>query len=480
MFEMTLPDPGEGLLEAEVVSWLVGVGDTVEVNDIVVEIETAKSLVELPAPVAGVVAELLVDEGAVVAVGSVIARFDDGSDAGSAALDGRKGSPGQVEAQPSAEGEPSTEPVAVESGSGSVLVGYGTSAAPVSRRARKGVVAQPVPETDQVAESYALDETPGHRTEEVHAAQANEAEASEPPLPRPEEGRRSTQLDPVGRPLAKPAVRRLARDLGIDLATVAGTGAGGTITPTDVAQAAAGEASGRKGPSRIPLRGIRRQMLQSMQASLQVPQASVWMDVDVTNTVELIEQLKTRREFAGLRISPIIVLAKAVCLAMQRHPEVNSSLDLERQEIVVNPDVNLGIAAATQRGLVVPNIKRANAMNLLELAQASNELVAKVREGRITPADAANGTFTITNVGVFGVEGGTPILNPNESAILLLGTFNRRPWVVGEGADERLEIRSVAKLTLTIDHRVLDGEQASRFLSDVATILADPGLSLLF
>jgi len=275
-------------------------------------------------------------------------------------------------------------------------------------------------------------------------------------------------------------VRRLARDLGIDLAMIAGTGPNGAITPTDVAQAAAGEASGRRGPTRIPLRGVRRQMLQSMQASLQVPQASVWMDVDVTNTVELIEQLKGRREFAGLRISPIIVLAKAVCLAMARHPEVNSSLDLDRQEIVVSPDVNLGIAAATQRGLVVPNIKSAQDMNLLELAQALNDLVTKVREGRITPADAAHGTFTITNVGVFGVEGGTPILNPNESAILLLGTFNRRPWVVGSGEDERLEIRTIAKLTLTIDHRVLDGEQASRFLADVATILADPGLSLLF
>ena len=254
----------------------------------------------------------------------------------------------------------------------------------------------------------------------------------------------------------------------------------GSITPTDVAQAAAGEAGGRRGVTRIPLRGVRRQMVSSMTASLQIPQASVWMDVDVTHTVELIEQLKGRREFAGMRISPILVLAKAVCLAMQRHPEVNSSLDLERGEIVVNPDVNLGIAAATQRGLVVPNIKRANELNLVALAQALNDLVAKVREGKITPADAANGTFTITNVGVFGVEGGTPILNQGESAILLLGTFNRRPWVIGEGEDERIVVRSVAKLTLSIDHRVLDGEQASRFLADVATILEDPSLALMF
>lgn len=180
-------------------------------------------------------------------------------------------------------------------------------------------------------------------------------------------------------------------------------------------------------------------MVQSMTASLQIPQASVWMDVDVTHTVELIEQLKTRREFASMRISPILVLAKAVCLAMQRHPEVNSSLDLERGEIVVNPDVNLGIAAATQRGLVVPNIKRANELNLVELAQALNDLVAKVREGKITPADAAQGTFTITNVGVFGVEGGTPILNPGSrrSCCSARSTAGRGWWARGGRARRR-------------------------------------------
>lgn len=467
MFEMKLPDPGEGLQEAEVVTWLVQPGDEVVVNQVVVEIETAKSLVELPAPVAGTIAELLAAEGDVLPIGSVIARIDDGS--------ATTAPPGERDGE---------EPEASE-GSGSILVGYGTSAAPVARRARKGGVVTPGPQTDQVHESYGLGDTPGHRTEGDHRVNVIEHEPLEPPLPRPEAGRvqRATGLaptDPSGRPLAKPAVRRLARDLGLDLSTVAGTGPNGSISPMDVAQAAVGEASGRRGPTRIPVRGVRRQMLQAMQASLQVPQSSVWMDVDVTKTVELIEQLKDRREFAGLRISPIVVLAKAVCLAMERHPEVNSSLDLERQEIIVNPDVNLGIAAATQRGLVVPNIKRANEMNLLELAQALNALVTKVREGQITPADASHGTFTITNVGVFGVEGGTPILNPHESAILLLGTFNRKPWVVGEGADERLEIRSVAKLTLTIDHRVLDGEQASRFLGDVAAILTDPGLSLLF
>lgn len=220
--------------------------------------------------------------------------------------------------------------------------------------------------------------------------------------------------------------------------------------------------------------------MQSMVASVAVPQASLWLDVDVTETVALIESLKERREFAGLRISPILVLAKAVCLAIARHPEVNASIDLDREEIVVTSDVNLGIAAATARGLVVPNIKRANELNLIQLAEALNRMVGAARDGKITPADFAHGTFTITNVGIFGIEGGTPILNPGESAILCLGTIARRPWVVGSGDDERIEPRSVCTLTLTIDHRVLDGERGSRFLADVATILGDPALSMLF
>ncbi|MDN5571179.1 MAG: 2-oxo acid dehydrogenase subunit E2, partial [Propionibacteriaceae bacterium] len=442
-------------------------GDAVKVNDVVVEVETAKSIVELPSPFDGVVGELRCAAGDIVEVGSVIMTvLAPGEDP--AAVD----APAAVEA-------PET------SGSGAMLVGYGARSGAVSRRPRKGVAAPPAgPQTEQVNDSYSLDETPAHKVDEVYATSPIDDEPAPPPLPGPADGgAERTALaptDPVGRPLAKPAVRRLARDLGLDLVGVAGTGPDGSITPGDVAQAAAGEAGGRRPITRIPLRGVRRQMVQSMTASLQIPQASVWMDVDVTHTVELIEHLRNRREFAGLRISPILVLAKAVCLAMQRHPEVNATLDLERGEIVVRPDVNLGIAAATQRGLVVPNIKRANELNLVELAQALNDMVATVREGRISPADAADGTFTITNVGVFGVEGGTPILNPGESAILLLGTFNRRPWVVGEGEDERMVVRTVAKLTLSIDHRVLDGEQASRFLADVATILADPSLALMF
>lgn len=449
MFTVTLPDPGEGLLEAEITRWLVTVGQTVAVNDPLVEIETAKSLVELPSPYAGVVTELLVAEGQTVAVGSPIMTI---------------GSPDAA--------EPAPEPQAL-------LVGYGAAATSLVRRPRKGAVAHTGPQGDQVHESYSTVAPVSRPIDHVSPLHPSEDEAGERPLPHPGTVRDVGGAD-EGRPMATPVVRRLARDLGVDLSRVAGSGPGGQVMPADVA-GAVGSGSGRgQATTRIPLRGVRRAMQQSMSASVETPQASIWLDVDVTETVNLVTALKERREFAALRLSPILVLAKAVCLAIARHPEMNSTLMLDRDEIVVHPDVNLGIAAATQRGLVVPNIKRAQELNLVELATALNELVAKAREGRITPADCAGGTFSITNVGVFGVEGGTPILNTGESAILCLGAINRRPWVVGTGDDERVVPRSVATLALTIDHRVLDGEQGSRFLADVATIMGDPGLALLF
>jgi pyruvate dehydrogenase E2 component (dihydrolipoamide acetyltransferase) len=230
----------------------------------------------------------------------------------------------------------------------------------------------------------------------------------------------------------------------------------------------------------VGLRGIRREMFKAMTASLNVPQATAFSEVDVTGTMELIEILRGRREFAGLRVSPLLVFAKAACLAIARNPEINSSFDDVTEEIVLHGDVNLGIAAATPRGLVVPNIKRADRMNLLQLAQSLNEMVAVAKQGRVQPGDLSLGTFTITNVGVFGVDGGTPIMNPGEAAIMCLGTVRRKPWVMGTGEDERIEIRSVCTVSLTFDHRLVDGEMGSRFLADVATIMADPGLSLLF
>lgn len=510
MYEFKLPDPGEGLLEAEIVSWRVAVGDDVAVNDILLEIETAKSLVELPSPYAGVVAELLVAEGDTVDVGTPIIRIADragepdrvgepdrsreaAQQAG--AVDSPRpapgggapsGSPDEPSAGPRAPepadgGEPLTGPVeqgtAPTSDSGSMLVGYGAKAGAISRRPRKATQAVAIPATDQVHESYDTANPVSRHTDDVTPSARVAASASGQRLPTP--GRPPASADTGRPPLAKPPVRRIARDLGVDLSQVTGTGPSGTITAEDVLAAAQGrQPSG--GDRRVRLRGIRREMFRSMTASLNVPQATAFVEADVTGTIELIEILKHRREFAGLRISPLLVFAKAACLAIARNPEINSSFDAATEEIVLHGDVNLGIAAATPRGLVVPNIKRANRMNLLELTQALNEMVAVAKQGRVQPGDLALGTFTITNVGVFGVDGGTPILNPNEAAIMCLGTIKRKPWVVGTGEDERIEPRSVCTVSLTFDHRLVDGEIGSKFLSDVATIMADPGLSLLY
>jgi len=489
-----LPDVAEGLVEAEIVTWHVAPGDVVAVNDVLVDIETAKSVVELPSPYAGVVGRLLVAEGDIVPVGAPIAEIADAADAPApveavAAPAPEPASPVATGTAPAPTAATASEPAA----SGAVLVGYGTGAAAVSRRGRRGgVPAGPSEHAEHVNRPYDTGRPVPRGIDEVSASGPANGSATPPPLPDPGEPVAPAASEPGSR--AKPQVRRLARDLGIDLARVAGSGPDGAVTALDVARAAAGpasapaaEASGLGGGAgrpggvrRIPLRGVRRQMVQSMVESVKAPQASMWLEVDVTETVRLLEALKGRREFAGLRISPILIIARAVCLALGRNPEVNGSIDLDRGEIVVPDDVNLGIAAATARGLVVPNIKAANRLNLVQLAQALNGLVNAAREGTISPADCTGGTFTITNVGVFGIDGGTPILVPGESAVLCLGAFHRRPAVVGTGADEHIETRSVATLTLTIDHRVLDGESGAKFLGDVAQILREPGLALLF
>jgi pyruvate dehydrogenase E2 component (dihydrolipoamide acetyltransferase) len=474
MHEFTLPDPGEGLLEADIVRWLVAVGDTVAVNDILVEIETAKSLVELPSPFAGVVAELLVAEGATVEVGAPIIRIADAGEPIEA-----PGEPAQPLVEPA---PPLVEPVeppalrdasivpheapqgassadrplrsdpvrnepdrVTQGPSDAILVGYGAKQGSVHRRARKG-------------------------SAEVTTPTPSAAPAPVAPAP----------ADAPSAPRAKPPVRRVARDLGIDLATVTPTGQDGTITAEDVLAAAGVAASGTPGERRIPLRGVRREMFRTMTASLSVPQATAFLEVDVTATMELIETLKRRRDFTGLRISPLVVFAKAACLAIERVPEINSSYDERTDEVVLHEDVNLGIAAATPRGLLVPNIKGANQLNLLELTRAMNDLVPLAKEGKVPPSAMAGGTFSITNVGVFGVDGGTPIPNSGEAAIMCLGTIRRKPWVVGTGETERIEPRSVCTVTITFDHRLVDGEMGSKFLADVSTIMSDPALALLF
>jgi 2-oxoisovalerate dehydrogenase E2 component (dihydrolipoyl transacylase) len=476
-----LPDPGEGLVEADIVTWRVAVGNEVKINDILVEVETSKSLVELPSPYAGTVTELLVNEGDTVEVGAPIISIDDG--VADAAPEAAAGS-----------GEDAQVPN---------LVGYGARSGTVKRRPRRGAGDGPVEAHDQVADTFSVHAPVSRRTDDREPLQSERDAPSGAPLPGP--GEAAPALTPTGGAvLAKPPVRKLAKDLGIDLASLVGSGPGGVIIRDDVMQASGrtraepfeevttapaeaeipaepAEAGVPREDIRIPIKGVRKSTADAMvRSAFTAPHVSVWMDCDVSATMELVERLKARREFADLRISPLLIIAKAVCLALGRTPELNSFWDEQASEIVHKSSVNLGIAAATPRGLLVPNIKGAESLSLAQLAGAINRVVATAREGRTQPADMAGGTFTITNIGVFGVDAGTPILNPGESGILCFGQISRRPWVVGSGAEERIEPRWVITLSLSFDHRLADGAQGSTFLADVAAILNDPALALLF
>jgi pyruvate dehydrogenase E2 component (dihydrolipoamide acetyltransferase) len=299
------------------------------------------------------------------------------------------------------------------------------------------------------------------------------------------------------RPRAKPPVRKLARDLGIDLRLVPPTGPDGVVTRADVEQAAAprpvpqvvqppfavpapgagvGEGAGPR-QTRIPVKGVRRATAAAMVASaFTAPHVTEWVQVDVTRTVRLAERLRADRAFDGVKVSPLLLVAKAVLLAARRHPGVNASWDEAAGEIVVHHYVNLGVAVSTPRGLVVPNIKDADRLALPELARALAELTVTAREGRATPADQAGGTFTITNVGVFGVDAGTPIINPGEAGILAVGQIRDLPWV----HRGKVRPRKVTTLALSFDHRLVDGDLGSRFLADVAAVLHDPATALLW
>ncbi|WP_375430138.1 dihydrolipoamide acetyltransferase family protein [uncultured Friedmanniella sp.] len=504
-----MPDPGEGLVEAEIVTWRVAVGDAVKVNDILLEIETDKSLVELPSPYAGTVAALLVAEGTMTDVGTPIIAIDDG-----VAPAGPPTTPSALE--PTEVGEPTDGMVGGGDGGKRVpnLVGYGPRTGETSRRPRKGRT-DPTPQQthDQLSGTFATDVPVSRRADDrepLHAATGTPTPAA--PLPAPGPAAPEPQLT-GGAVLAKPPVRKLAKDLGVDLATLTGSGPAGIITRDDVtvaAQPAAAQPNGMESASardlsvpsnqappssgrfdgrtpseagdvRIPIRGVRKATAEAMvRSAFTAPHVTEWLTCDVTATMELVERLRARREFRDMRISPLLVVAKAVCLALSRTPELNSFWDEPAGEIVQLGAVNLGIAANTPRGLVVPNIKNAQTLPLLELAQAINALVTTAREGRTSPAEMAQGSFTITNVGTFGVDAGTPILNPGESGILCLGQITRRPWVVGAGDDERIEPRWVTTLAVSFDHRLADGAQGSTFLAAVAQILGDPGLGLLF
>lgn len=427
--DFTLPDLGEGLTESELVSWKVAVGDTVHLNQIIAEVETAKALVELPAPYEGRVSRLYAEPGATVAVGEPLVAFEVGAAQEGAAQE----EPVAAEA-PAAPAAATEEAVAPEP----VLVGYGArpdSATRPARRPRPGLAAVGTPPTPAFATAAA-----------------------------PE------------RPRATPPVRKLARERGIDLARVAGTGERGLVTRADLdAFAAPPAATAASHEKRIPIRGVRKATADAMVRSVrEAPQATVFLTLDVTPTTELVERLRARPDFAEARPGLLAVVAKALCLAVRRTPEVNSRWDGAAQEIVELADVHLGIAAATPRGLLVPVIRDAGTRSLADLAAAIRALAETARAGRTAPADLTGGTITITNVGVFGVDAGTPILTPGEAAILAVGAVRRQPW---EHRGE-VALRDVLTLALTFDHRIVDGEQAARFLADLGGILADPASTL--
>ncbi|MGP3978151.1 dihydrolipoamide acetyltransferase family protein [Streptomyces sp. 8N114] len=476
--EFKMPDVGEGLTEAEILKWYVQPGDTVTDGQVVCEVETAKAAVELPIPFNGLVHELRFAEGTTVDVGTPIITVDTGGPAGGTgagtasaaqpAMETGAGAAAEVaqeaasaateaaEAEAAAEGEAEGE--AEPEGRQPVLVGYGVGTSSTKRRPRK-----PVPGP---AEAPAP------------------APAAEPVVPAP-----GSNGHGAVRPLAKPPVRKLAKDLGVDLSTVTPTGPDGIITRDDVHAAAAPEptpaaAEPAAAPAaepavaapgvretRIPVKGVRKATAQAMvDSAFTAPHVTEFVTVDVTRTMKLVSELKQDPDMAGVRVNPLLFVAKAFLLAIRRNPEVNSAWDEERQEIVRKHYVNLGIAAATPRGLIVPNIKDAQDKTLPELASALSDLVATAREGKTSPAAMSGGTVTITNVGVFGVDTGTPILNPGESAILAFGQIREQPWV----HKGKVKPRHVTTLALSFDHRLVDGELGSKVLADTAAVLERP------
>ena len=478
--QFRLPDVGEGLTEAEIVRWHVQPGDQVTVNQIIVEIETAKAVVELPCPWAGAVDALLVPEGATVDVGTPIIAVNTSPGASSGGsppgrvTDGGGAEPGPgVESRTAALAEDlvpaaATGPEAAGNGAGNgatapdapperqaVLVGYGVKLGSTTRRPRKKPAA--------VAPAAA----PATGSAEPAAAAAAAA---------PEPASRVAVL-------AKPPVRKLARDRGVDLATVTGTGPGNTVTREDVLAAADAPQAVAAVPApvpetapgvreeRIPIRGVRKHTAAAVSASaFTAPHVTEFLQIDITETMSAVERLKALPDFAEVRVSPLLLVARALLTAVARNPMINARWDEASQEIVVPNYVNLGIAASTTRGLIVPNIKDAHALGLPALARALNELTQTARAGKTTPAGLTGGTITITNVGVFGVDSGTPILTPGEAAILAFGRVKEAPWV----HQGQLAVRQVTTLALSFDHRIVDGDLGSAVLTEVGAMLTDP------
>jgi pyruvate dehydrogenase E2 component (dihydrolipoamide acetyltransferase) len=472
--EFRLPDVGEGLTEADIVRWHVKPGDTVAVNQIIVEIETAKAVVELPSPYEGTVASLLVPEGQTADVGTPIIAVDTSTVGGNRPEE--PAVPAEAAAQreisqaedliPAPPVEGASEPGMIGSPAPkaerqAVLVGYGVKLGTTTRRARKTTPRQ-----------------------DGNGRTSTGTAASPAPAPSPAQASNGSG---GGATLAKPPVRKMARDLGVDLSGLTGTGPRGSITRDDVQQAAAASqappvpepgrvvstparpAGARE--ERIAIRGVRKHTAAAMAASaFTAPHVTEFLQIDITETMAATARLRTLPEFADVRVSPLLLVARALIIAAARHPMINSSWDEAAQEIVVKHYVNLGIAAATDRGLVVPSVKDAHAMTLPQLAAALAQLAETARAGKATPADLSGGTITITNVGIFGVDTGTPILSPGEAAILAFGQVKDAPWVV----DGELAVRKVCTLALSFDHRLVDGDLGSAVLRDVGAMLTDP------
>ena len=517
--QFRLPDVGEGLTEADIIAWHVKPGDAVGLNQIIVEIETAKAVVELPSPYEGVVTELLAEAGSTVDVGTPIISVDvagEGAspsattdEATSAEGAGRDPASGAATAESADVIDPVTAATSTPVGAelqaafepgihGSpapkverqaVLVGYGVKLGTTKRRQRKARPSPAPAPAPGPASAAAPAQAPAPASTQAPAPAQPPAPAQGPASGPGGNGRAGV------RPAAKPPVRKLAKELGVDLAGLAGTGPDGTITREDVQAAAAPAATPATpsappatpfapaaGPSawpadpaareeRVAVRGVRKHTAAAVTASaFTAPHVTEFLQVDVTAMMAAVGRLRELPEFAGLRVSPLLLVAKALLVAVGRHPMINSSWDEAAQEIVVKRYVNLGIAAATERGLIVPNIKDAHALSLPGLAGALAQLTATAREGKAQPADLAGGTVTITNVGVFGIDAGTPILTPGEAAILAFGQVREMPWV-HEG---QLAVRQVTTLSLSFDHRIVDGDLGSAVLRDVGAMLADP------
>lgn len=490
--EFNLPDLGEGLTEGEILAWLVKVGDVIELNQPIVEVETAKAAVEIPAKWAGQVQAIFHPEGSTVEVGTPIIAID--TDPGAGPVEqSTTGAPSADLPAPSAASlaavqvtpaEGAVEPGLIggpaPGGRTAVLVGYGPRTTAAKRRPRKATVptqataAAPAQAPVAVPAPVAPAPTPVSPT----------PVAPTPVAPSNGDGRVG------GAVLAKPPVRKLAKDLGVDLGTLTGSGPLGSITREDVQRAASGATTaaepltvaataaaasfGADREQRIPVKGVRRLTAENMSRSaFTAPHVTEFLTVDVTRAMKALDRLRARREWRDVRVSPLLLVAKAVLLAVQRHPMVNSTW--AGDEIVVKEYVNLGIAAATERGLIVPNIKDAGRLSLRGLADAMTALVQTAKAGKTSPADMSGGTFTITNVGVFGVDTGTPILPPGESAILAFGAVREMPWV----HKGKVRPRQVTTLGLSFDHRIIDGELGSKFLRDVGDFLTDPEAALL-